>query len=75
MSLPQAQEIIQKLIGDIKSNPQAIINGDLSAFLTSQKVNLTNASTINLNNSLKATPHTPPKSPNDFGINCLDNLI
>lgn len=68
MSLPQAQEVIQKLIGDIKTNPQSILNGELSAFLTSQKVNLTNMSTINLNNTLKATPHTPPKSPNDYGI-------
>ena len=68
MSLPQTQTVVQKLIDDVKKSPQSVLNANLSPFLTSQKANLTNMSTLNPSSAtLKPTPHTPPKSPNDFG--------
>jgi len=50
------------------------LNTTLSPFLASQKANLSTVGPLNLSGTLKAAPHTPPKSPNDFGKN-IDNKI
>jgi len=52
------------LIDEIKKNPQNLLNTNLSPFLTSQ--NLSTVGPLSLSNTLKPTPHTPPKSPHDF---------
>ncbi len=68
VSLPQSQSTIQKLIDEVKRSPKNLLNTTLSPFLTSQKTNLSTVGPLNLSGTLKPTPHTPPKSPNDFGI-------
>ena len=68
ISLPQTQGIVQKLIEEVKKNPQNLLNTTLSPFLASQKANLSTVGPLNLSGTLKPAPHTPPKSPNDFGI-------
>jgi len=65
ISLPQTQDKVRKLIDEIKKNPQNLLNTNLSPFLTSQ--NLSTVGPLSLSNTLKPTPHTPPKSPHDFG--------
>jgi len=64
ISLPQTQDKVKKLIDEIKKNPQNLLNTNLSPFLTSQ--NLSTVGPLSLSNTLKPTPHTPPKSPHDF---------
>lgn len=64
MALPQTQGTIQKLFDEVKKNPQALMTAGLTPFLTSQKAAV---GALNLSSTLKPTPHTPPKSPNDFG--------
>lgn len=68
MSMPQTADLVKKLTDEVKKNPDALLNGNLNAFITNVKVNLSASGTFNLNaSSLKPNNQTPPKPSNEFG--------